>query len=184
MRQTSQLYVLTGAPGAGKSTTLTALGELGFRIVPEAARVLLEKDAENGRCVQESRANERSFQDRVLPIKAKTERWIAESSPAPTFLDRGIPDTLAFYKFYGWPPPRALLRAVKSTRYDAVFVLELLPMPLEDNLRVESTGQRRLLHDLLVTTYHACRVPVVPIPLVPTEQRVDMILSWLRRNTP
>ncbi len=47
------LFVISGGPGAGKTTTLPELEKLGFPHVPEAARLIIQEQTQsrgNARC--------------------------------------------------------------------------------------------------------------------------------------
>jgi predicted ATPase len=46
-------FVISGGPGAGKTSVLAELEKLGFRYVPEAARQLIQEQTQTGgqRCL-------------------------------------------------------------------------------------------------------------------------------------
>jgi predicted ATPase len=173
----SRWFVLTGAPGAGKTTTIEALRRQGIPTVPEAARALLEEAAASGRDAAAARADERLFQDRVLESKLRTE---AECDPSTlTVFDRGIPDTLAYYRLYGWEPSRLLRKALDEASYACAFVLEPLPLVGDDPLRIESPAQQQQLVELLLAVYREHGTPIVEVAPMSLEQRAAFLLEHL-----
>lgn len=172
-------YVLTGAPGVGKTTTLAALQAQGIRTVPEAARSLLEKSVSAGRDADAARSDERDFQDQVLELKLQVESSC--DSRQLTVFDRGIPDTLAYYRLHGWEPSQRLVEAAAESTYAGAFVFEQLPAIPPDPLRTESLAQRDRLAQLLAAVYQESGIPIVRVPPASLEQRVELLLEWLRR---
>jgi predicted ATPase len=62
--------------------------------------------------------------------------------------------------------------------YRKVFLLECLPLVRDYARREDETEQRRL-RDLLHEVYHSLPFPVVHVPVMPAEERVDFILANL-----
>jgi predicted ATPase len=158
---------------------LNVLARRGFVAVPEVARQILEEDAANGFGADDSRRNEQAFQDRVLRRKIELERSLDRS--VPTFLDRGVPDTLAFYRLHGWTVPKTLLSAVEACDYGAAFLLQPIVGLAEDEFRTETDDQRRRLSELLLHAYAESSVPLVSLPVATVEVRVGLILDSVAR---
>jgi len=128
-------YVITGRPSSGKTTLIKRLSDLGYATVPETARSIIDESLSNGISVEELRADERRFQEsivrRKLDVEANTRR------DRLTFFDRGLPDSIAFYKVYGLDPSE--VENVSRNRYRLkVFFLEQLPFE-KDYARKEDT---------------------------------------------
>lgn len=170
-------FVVTGAPGVGKTTMVEALRRRGVPTVPEAARVLLEEGAAMGRSAATTRADERCFQDQVLTSKLRTEG--ERDQRTVTVFDRGIPDTLAYYRLFGWLPSRLLAKALAEAAYACAFVLTPLPIVDDDPLRTESPAQRRQLAKLLLAAYSDHGTPIVEVPALGLERRTDFVLERL-----
>lgn len=173
------LYVVTGAPGAGKTTLLAGLAELGHRVLPEAARELLAEDSRRGIPVEASRSDEQEFQRRVLQRKVETERALGRK--VSTFLDRGIPDTVAFWRLHGWPLPAGLDDLVRRCKYDAVFMLEALPRVSHDYARTETVVERARVERLLWETYESLDAVILPIPMASIRERVAKVLAHVNQ---
>src|SRR5512137_338774 len=93
--------VITGAPSCGKTTLINLLAAKGFQTAPEGARLYLEREIARGQTIEEIRSNEdsqRSMKDMQLEI----ERGLQVNDCI--FLDRAIPDYLAWYRVFGLNP--------------------------------------------------------------------------------
>lgn len=173
------LCVITGAPGAGKTTLLAELADNGYRVVHEAARTLLEEGARCGETVRASREDERAFQLRIFQRQTATEATLDRRTT--TFLDRGIPDTVAFFRLHGWPLPAHVVSMTRACRYDAVFLLRRIPDPGPDRARIETGAERDVLERLLLETYECIDAPMFVLPVRPLQERTRAVLGHLRR---
>jgi predicted ATPase len=95
------LFVITGGPGAGKTTVLLELEKRGFRFAPEVARQIIQEQMRVG-------GQALPWADRNLYANLMLERSIQsyrEHTPVstPIFSDRGIPDTLGYARLIGLP---------------------------------------------------------------------------------
>ena len=90
MSSTKNLFVITGAPGSGKTPIVRQLMALGFKGVDEPAReILAQQRAIGGGGVYD--------RDRRLFCDLMLSRAIADfdrmgGAQTPVFFDRGIPD--------------------------------------------------------------------------------------------
>jgi predicted ATPase len=173
------LYVVTGAPGAGKTTLLETLAGRGYRVLREAARELLDEEVRRGGSVDVSRRDEHDFQRRVLHRKIEVESNLDRRST--TFLDRGIPDTVAFFRLHGWNLPAQVASLVRRCDYDAVFLLEALPDVGADQARIETAGECDRLEKLLRETYQDVGAPMVILPVAPVSERADAVLAYMQQ---
>ena len=116
------------------------------------------------------------FQEGILDMQIVQEH---ELSPFETvFLDRAIPDALAYYRFLGLPEGEKLLKAVHNASYKKIFILDLLPL-VHDSVRTEDEFAQKNIHQLITETYESLSFPVIHVPVLPPEERVDFILKYL-----
>jgi len=169
-------YVITGGPGSGKTTTVNLLKERGYITTFEHARHYIDTQRLKGRTVEETRKNQREFQLGVLNMQIEQEREIAPD--VLVFLDRAIPDALAYYRFLKLSVDEKLSEALKTVSYKKIFVLDSLPMK-NDYARIEDGTAQKIIHDLIVEVYESLHFPVVKVPVLPPEERVDFILKNL-----
>jgi predicted ATPase len=132
-------YVLTGAPGSGKTAILRELVGLGFTGISEPAReVLAEQCSGNGNGVPEK--NPRLFCSLMLSIAVAQFRRMSGGG-APVFFDRGIPDSIAYARLFGLDAS-AEESAARANRYnERVFMTPSWPsIYVVDEERNESAG--------------------------------------------
>ena len=169
-------YVITGGPSSGKTTTVNILKERGYITTIEHARHFLDMQRLKGRTVEEVRENKHQFQLEVLKLQIAHEREIAPH--VQVFLDRAIPDALAYYRFIDIPVDEKLSEALQAVFYKKIFIRDPLPL-VNDYARNENAAAQKRIHALITEVYESLPFPVVHVPVIPAEERVDFILKNL-----
>ncbi|OQP63804.1 hypothetical protein A3860_22970 [Niastella vici] len=169
-------YVITGGPGAGKTTTVNLLKARGYKTTIEHARHYLDTQLINGKTVEEVRKHQKEFQLGVLDMQIEQERSMSPDDII--FLDRAIPDALAYYRFLNIPEDEELVNVVSNASYKKVFILDCLPI-VQDYARKEDEAAQKKIHELLIDVYSSLHFPIVHVPVLPPEQRVEFILKNL-----
>lgn len=170
-------YVITGGPSSGKTTTINELSKLGFHIVPEAARILIDREKTNGKTLDQIRGDELEpdFQVRVLKMKIEIENKAPKDKVV--FFDRGIPDCIAYYEILGIDSKK-LKELCKEKRYRRIFFLEQLTYK-KDYARTEDIETVNKISELLFKTYVDLGYEIIRIPAMSIEDRIKMILSYV-----
>lgn len=169
-------YVVTGGPSSGKTTTVDLLRARGYTTTIEHARHFLDLKRIEGRSVAEVRARRIEFQRGVLLMQLEQESVL--DPDAVVFLDRALPDSLAYYRFLGIDPDPLLLESLERTAYRKAFILDLLPLA-PDYARTEDVFAQRSIHELLIEVYREQSIPVIPVPVLEPGERVEFILERL-----
>ena len=169
-------YVITGGPGSGKTTTVNLLKAKGYHTTIEHARHYIDTKKITGKTVAEIRNNQKEFQTGILDMQIEQE---ASLSPGEiVFLDRALPDTLAYHRFLNLPVDERLANVLKAVAYKKIFILDFLPL-VNDYARLEDEAAQRKIHSLLTELYESLPFPVVHVPVLQPEERVDFILNNL-----
>ena len=176
MKRQTNWYVITGGPSSGKTTTVNLLKERGYITTFEHARHYLDTQRLKGKTIDEVRKNQREFQLGVLDMQIEQENQI--SPDVLVFLDRAIPDALAYYRFLNLREDKKLTKALLTVSYKKVFILDRLPV-VKDYARTEDATAQKKIHALLVEVYESLGFPIVQVPVFPPEERVDFILKNL-----
>ena len=163
-------FVITGGPSSGKTTTVNLLRDRGYKTTIEHARHYLDTQRAAGHTVEEVRSRQREFQLGVLEMQIEQEASL--SPDEEVFLDRAIPDALAYYKFLHLEPDERLLVMLKKVYYKKIFILEMLPL-VNDYARTEDAGAQKRIHELLFDVYTSLGFPVVRVPVLAPAERVD-----------
>src|SRR5262245_54106649 len=129
-------FVLTGGPGAGKTTTLKALAARGFQCVPDSARALIQQRKAAGLSPRPAPAQ---FGAAMLQADmAQYQRTPVHD--APVFFERGVWDALGFFYLHGALSLAQVVRYIQAWPYNAVVFL-LPPWPeiyIQDSERDQS----------------------------------------------
>lgn len=169
-------YVISGGPSSGKSTTIEILRQRGYTVTDEQARAIIEEEMALGRTLEEIRGDAHEFQRQILLRQQAIEQQL---DPADVvFLDRGIPDGLAYSHFLGLEDDALLHAASEQAGYRRVFILDLLDLH-DDGSRIEDDAAQQQLQNYLDATYQALQFDVVHVPVLAPEARVDFILERL-----
>lgn len=172
-------YVITGGPSSGKTTTVNILRDRGYITTMEHARHYLDTQRLKGRTIEEVRANQLEFQHGVLKMQIDQESEIAPH--VQVFLDRAIPDALAYYRFLNLPVDDLLRKALQKVIYKKIFIMDPLPLK-NDYARTENVQAQQKIHELITEVYEALPSPVIHVPVLPAEERVEFILKHVDRN--
>jgi len=182
--ETPPWYVITGTTHSGKDTIVNELALRGFQIVPEVARVIMNRAISKGISPEEYRTDETAFQKEVFQEKLAVEEILPRYHSV--FLNRGVPDSIAYYRLYGMDTKE--VEDVSKNRYRKMFFLEKVELPAgiqpvglgyADYGRKEEEEKRVELDRYLRECYHGLDYDVVYIPKMPVEERVELILSKL-----
>lgn len=121
MHKNDHLYIVTGGPGSGKTTTLLALEKLGFACVPEVARQIIQEQVrDHGDALPW--ADRERYTHLMLQRSIVSYRRHARVQRI-TFADRGIPDTLAYARLIQLADQKRIRDACDRFRYaDPVFI--------------------------------------------------------------
>lgn len=167
-------YVLTGGPCTGKTTMVNMLATQGYKTTIEHARHYIDSQRENGENVEEIRANKKKFQEGVLDMQIKEEMGL---NPQDTiFLDRAIPDAMAYYQFLNLEYDKKLLDAMELFCYKKIFILDRLPL-VNDYARREDTEEQTRIHNLIIKVYKSLLCPTVFVPVLSPVERMNFIID-------
>ncbi len=169
-------YVITGGPSSGKTTTVDLLNARGYKTTIEHARHYLDTKRNIGNTVEEIRKNKAVFQSGVLDMQIEQEKMLSPGDVV--FLDRAIPDALAYYRFLHIPEDDKLLKALNDVSYKKIFILDFFPL-VEDYARTEDAAAQKKIHALLTEVYESLPFPVIHVPVLKPDERVEFILKNL-----
>ncbi len=178
MNSKSNWYVITGGPCSGKSSALSFFEKMGYRIIPEAARILIDEEIAKGKTIEEVRKDEADFQRKVLAMKVKIENKLSREEII--FFDRAVPDSVAYYQTCGLDPKEALSVCQKD-QYRKVFLMERFPFK-QNGTRTEDPKTIKTLSHLFKETYEKLGYEVVSVPNMLVEERVKFIRNHMLRN--
>ena len=172
-------YVITGGPGAGKTTVLTELARRGYVCVPEDARTIIQEQvAAGGKALP--------WADAPRFAELLTERSIATyleqattNHHASVYFDRGIPDAFTCADLIGHTLSDALRERAMQHRYcDPVFLAPWWPeIYTTDTERLQSREEAERTEHAVTKTYTNLGYRIVRLPRATPAERADFIIE-------
>ncbi|MEX6687467.1 AAA family ATPase [Danxiaibacter flavus] len=172
--------VITGGPGAGKTTLIEALQKVNFICMPEVAReIIREQSATNGEGLP--------WKNRELYAALMLDGSLASYNAAPAgnsivFFDRGIPDVMCYHRLINLPITAHLSDAVSRYRYnEKVFILPPWPEIYHtDSERKQDWQEAEYTFHLMKQVYEDCGYTPIEVPRQGVEERVEFVKKELR----
>jgi predicted ATPase len=168
-------HVITGASSSGKTTLIDQLAERGQLTFPEVGRQYFERELSKGRTVAEIREDRAAMTREIYNLWLEFNKELRASEI--TFLDRGLPDALSFYRFAGMNPNEILSDCFQH-RYASVFILNRLPYQ-QDGIRSGDDISAAYFDMWMERDYSALGYDIVRVPVLPPEERLAFILDKL-----
>lgn len=176
-QETDRLIVITGGPGAGKTSLIEGLVAEGHAVQPEAGRaVIRDQQAVGGRGLP--------WVDRALfanLILAADLRSHAEAlaGGGTVFFDRGLPDIAGYLTLCGLPIPDRVERAARELRYRCtVFIAPPWPeIFTQDTERKQDFAEAERTYAAMAETYPRYGYALVELPRATIAERVAFVLS-------
>jgi predicted ATPase len=171
---------ITGAPSSGKTAVIDELARRGYQTEPEIARELIEAGLKHGQKLQEIRAQSLWLQNEILRLKLLREQ--AQDPQALIFLDRGLPDSVTYFRTAGLDlsAPR---EACMEFHYRHVFIFDRLAV-VQDGIRTESDALAHQIDLALEQDYRDLGYTPIRVPVIPIPERADFILQAIEKNKP
>jgi predicted ATPase len=171
----SNLYVLTGGPGSGKTRVLSELSRRGICCVPEVARRIIQEQVKVGGSALPWRDTSRYAE---LMLEESVASFMQNAHALETtFCDRGIPDTVCYLRLIGGDDARAL---EESKRYRYARTVFIAPpwreIYVTDDERKQTFAEAVRTFDLMSEVYRECGYDLLELPLGSPMERADFIL--------
>src|ERR1700751_5460690 len=116
-------YIVTGAPGAGKTVIIRQLEIDGFSVVEEAATDVIALWHANG--VAEPWTHP-EFIEAIVSLQQTRERRAACARDVVQFHDRSVVCTAALADYLGFPRPQSLIHELRRINAEHVFQSQVL----------------------------------------------------------
>ena len=178
--RSSDLYVLTGAPGSGKSAVLDSIGTL-IRCIGEPAReILAEQRAIDGDGTYDRDA---SLFVELLLQRSIDKHVAAQTEAGPVLFDRGVPDCVAYAALMGIDPSPSIRAAERYRYHDEVFMLApWAEIYTTDDERTMSFADTIPFHEALADAYERTGYVLVEVPRGSVEQRSAFVRDRIARR--
>ncbi|WBX74581.1 AAA family ATPase [Tenacibaculum pacificus] len=173
-------YIITGAPGTGKTTLINALRTNNFYCLEEVSRKIIIAEQKNN-------GNKTPWQDVVGFTNLVYQKTIADLnilSDKTTFVDRGLADNIAYLKLHKLPISKHFFNFDYKKKYHTtVFVLPLWKaIYKEDPQRLQSFEEAKKLQELLLETYTNLGFSIYILPKKSVNKRVEFLKKLIKKQ--
>lgn len=176
--------VITGGPGTGKTSVIKKLEEKGYFCFHEVIRDLTleaKKQGDPSSFVTNPLAfvqDPFTFNQHILKARLTHFKEGNKLRHKVVFYDRGIPDVLAYMRYFDQPYPDDFIALCRDHRYDNVIVLP----PWEaiyatDEERMETFQEAKDIHNELLAMYEEFKYPALIVPKGSVEERTAYIIT-------
>jgi len=174
-------YIITGAPGVGKTTIIKYLEGQGEAVVHEAARDLINGELNKGIPKPWPQAE---FFEKITTLQKTRQLEASATKVQRLFFDRSPIDTMTIYSVLVAEPTAELKHAVQHILDEefyqkTVFLIENLGFCEQDAVRCETQEEALKIQERLKENYTQLGFDVVSIPAGSVEDRVARIFSVL-----
>lgn len=164
---------VTGGPCCGKTTLLNNLAAQSYTAVPESARMIIEESLQaDSNCVPwfDLFGFQLKVAEKILELESSFEDSVL-------FCDRGIIDGRGFCVNGKVPTPEIIGRGLR--RYDAVFILDPVPIYQKDESRKESQQEAVKIHRAIWDAYKEFGYTPIRVPIIGSPEERTLYFSKL-----
>lgn len=171
--------VITGGPGTGKTSVISSLEGKGYQCLHEVSREIILEAQKEG-IEQLFLTEPLLFSEKLLQGRIKQHKQACTAYADLIFIDRGVPDVVAYMDYFGNDYPPIFEEAGTKYRYDQVFILPpWKEIYVSDNERYETYEQAVMIHRHLLEAYRRAGYTPVEVPKTSVEERTSFILDRL-----
>lgn len=181
IERNQQRYILTGGPGAGKTSIIKFLAEQGYYIVPEAATEIIEEALKKG---IEKPWKSDDYHIKMYQLISKRQAEVQKSTAPLVFFDRGHLDGLSYILLQKRTLYQCILDHIQTSieaHYfnKKVFFIDSLGFVIHGPARTEDLQESLLKADCLERNYKVMGYEIIHIPPGTVEERAQLILDHI-----
>jgi predicted ATPase len=178
-------FILTGAPGAGKTSILGALAADGYAVVPEAATDVVAARLALEEAEQAEHWADPVFIDRIAVLQRQRRQAPVRPGVTVQVHDRSAVCTLALARYLGHPVPPVLEQEVAWAAGDGsfdrrVFFVRLLGFIEATPVRRISYAESRAFERIHEDAYRRLGFDLVDVPAGTVAERAAAVGANIR----
>ncbi|WP_394141988.1 AAA family ATPase [Vibrio chagasii] len=172
--------IITGGPGAGKTTLINALADAGYPTFAESSRQLIEQQSQ--------------LEDGILPwvdllgfaelcLGVMDEQKDQANQHPIAFLDRAIPDICGYLAQANLEIDATYREASQGYHPQVLFCRPETSIYVQDEVRPYPFKEALEIHYALVKVYQKLGYEIVEVPFMSVAERVQFVESHLGIKT-
>lgn len=172
-----EIIVIIGGPGTGKSSIINRLVKQGYCCYPEISREVTLEAKKQG-IEQLFLEDPLLFSQMLLDGRIKQYENAQNENHKFVFIDRGIPDVVAYLDYIGDVYPQHFDAACREKIYTKTFILPPWEEIYEsDSERYENFEQATIIYKHLSETYKNYGYSLIEVPKDSVDNRILYILD-------
>ena len=176
-----EIIVIIGGPGTGKTTIIDGLVAKGHCCYPEISREVTLEAKKQG-IEQLFLEKPLLFSELLLEGRKKQFQNATKEPHEIVFIDRGIPDVLAYMHYIGDSYPATFDAACREHTYSKIFILPPWEeIYISDAERYENFEQAKLIYNHVTETYQNYGYKLIEVPKDTMNNRILFILDEISR---
>ena len=172
----NQRYVITGAPGTGKTAIINVLKERGYSCVDENSREIIAEQIINGGEILPWK-NQIAFENQIANRRSK--QYLDSPENCICFFDRSSIDCIAYLNSNKLEATSQIIEIIKNCTFNktAFYTPIWEEIYTNDSERKESIESAIAIEKSLLKVYNFFGYTLIAIPKLTTGERADFILS-------
>jgi predicted ATPase len=169
-------YIITGAPGTGKTTIINALIKKGYSCAEEISRELIAEQLSIGGDILPWK-NQIAFENHIANLRK--EQYLNCSEKENYFFDRSSIDCIAYLKVNKLEITNEISQIIKECIFNKqVFITPLWEeIYINDGERIEDIKSALNIENSIIKTYKSLGYNLITVPKLSVKERVNFIIS-------
>ena len=172
----NQKYIITGAPGTGKTAIINALMQKGYSCAEEISREIIAEQLSIGGDILPWK-NQIVFENHIANLRK--EQYLNSSENKNYFFDRSSIDCSAYLKANKLGITTEITQIIKQCVFNnKVFITPFWEeIYINDGERMEDIKAATNIESSIIETYKSLGYTLVKVPKLSVSERVNFILS-------
>ena len=169
-------YIITGAPGTGKTAIINALMQKGYSCAEEISREIIAEQLSVGGDILPWK-NQIAFENHIAYLRK--EQYLKSSGNENYFFDRSSIDCIAYLKANKLEITPEITEITKQSIFNKqVFITPIWEeIYINDGERMEDIKAANNIEKSLIEIYKSLGYTLVKVPKLSVSERVNFILS-------
>lgn len=169
-------YILTGAPGTGKTSIINELKRRGFYCINENSREIIADQIINGGEILPWK-NQIAFENKIA--NTRTQQYLDSPEDCICFFDRSSLDCIAYLKLNNLKATSQIIKNIKQCNFNTtVFYTPIWKeIYVNDSERKENIEKAITIENSIIKTYKSEGYKLVKIPKLSITERTDFVIS-------
>ena len=172
----NQKYIITGAPGTGKTSIINELYTRGYYCIKEFSREIILKQIKTKGNILPWK-NQVAFENKVA--KKRLNAYLSSPNNRICFFDRSIIDCIAYLKLNNLEITQEITKNMKTCNYNNIIFYTPLweEIYTKDKERKENIKTAKSIEDAIINVYKKNNYTIIKIPKLSIKERADFVMS-------